>query len=138
MPDAISSVSGPIVGSITNDIKPTTEAAQELGKDTFLKLLVAQMKYQNPMAPTDGAQFLAQTAQFSMVERLEELSKNQSELLTTQRSAAATGMIGQSIVATGKEGTDITGIVTGMRITAEGPVLKIGNTEVAYKDVKEV
>ena len=138
MPDAVSNVSTPIVGAITSDIKPTTEAAKDLGKDTFLKLLVAQMKYQNPMAPTDGSQFLAQTAQFSMVERLEELSKSQSELLTTQRSAAATGMIGQSIVAAGKEGADITGIVTGMRITAEGPVLKIGNAEVAYTDVKEV
>jgi flagellar basal-body rod modification protein FlgD len=96
------------------------------------------MKYQNPMSPTDGTEFLAQTAQFSMVEKIEELAKHSNELLSAQQSATATGMLGRSIVATDKDGKDITGIVTGMRITADGPVLKVGDTEVAYGSVKEV
>ena len=90
------------------------------------------------MSPTDGTQFLAQTAQFSMVEKLEELAKQSTELLSAQQSATATGMLGQNVIATGRDGKDITGIVTGMRITADGPVLKIGNAEVAYSAVKEV
>ena len=137
MPDSVNplnSVTVPTVPGATT----TTSATQEMGKDTFLKLLVAQMKYQNPMSPTDGTQFLAQTAQFSMVEKLEELAKQSTDLLSAQQSATATGMLGQSIIATGKDGKDITGIVTGMRITADGPVLKIGNAEYAYSAVKEV
>ena len=137
MPDSINPLN-----NVTTPTAPgtttTTSATQGMGKDTFLKLLVAQMKYQNPMSPTDGTQFLAQTAQFSMVEKLEELAKQSTELLSAQQSATATGMLGQTIVATGKDGKDITGIVTGMRITADGPVLKIGNAEVAYSAVKEV
>ena len=39
----------------------------QLNQDTFLKLLVAQMKYQDPLSPTDSTQFLTQTAQFTTV-----------------------------------------------------------------------
>src|SRR3954463_5399933 len=137
MPDSVGGVTGTTQTTPAVDT-PTTSASQNLGKDTFLKLLVAQMKYQNPMSPTDGTQFLAQTAQFSMVEKLEEMAKQSTQLLAAQQSSAATGMLGQSIIASGSDGKDITGIVTGMRITADGPVLKIGNAEVAYSAVKEV
>src|SRR4051794_38262587 len=109
-----------------------------LGKDAFLKLLVAQMKYQNPMSPTDPSAFMAQTAQFTMVEKLENIDKQSTDLLTAQRSATATGMLGQQIVAAGPDGTDITGIVTGMRITSDGPRLKVNGTEIAMSAVKEV
>jgi len=44
---------------------------QTIGKDMFLKLLVAQLKYQNPMEPVDSSQFMAQTAQFTMAEKLQ-------------------------------------------------------------------
>ena len=59
--------------SIGNEIQvaPTTKAADPLADKTmFLKLLVAQIKNQNPLNPQDGAQFLAQLAQFSQVEQL--------------------------------------------------------------------
>ncbi len=45
-------------------------AAQQLGKETFLKLLVAQIKNQNPLNPADGVEFLTQLAQFSELEQL--------------------------------------------------------------------
>ena len=137
MPDSVNPLNNVTVPTLPGTTAKSP-ATQDMGKDTFLKLLVAQMKYQNPMSPTDGTQFLAQTAQFSMVEKLEELAKQSTDMLSAQQSATATGMLGQSIIATGKDGKDITGIVTGMRITADGPVLKIGTTEVAYSAVKEV
>lgn len=42
-------------------------------KDTFLKLLVAQIKNQNPMNPTDGIQFVSQLAQFSELEQIMQI-----------------------------------------------------------------
>ena len=47
----------------------TTNSSQTPDKETFLKLLVAQIKNQNPLNPTDGAQFVAQLAQFSQLEQ---------------------------------------------------------------------
>jgi flagellar basal-body rod modification protein FlgD len=45
-------------------------AMKQLGKDMFLKLLVAQIRNQNPLNPADGAEFLAQLAQFSELEQM--------------------------------------------------------------------
>ena len=139
MPDSINPLNNVTVPLPPGAKEAAAKAAEKnMGKDTFLKLLVAQMKYQNPMSPTDGTQFLAQTAQFSMVEKLELLAAQSTALLDAQRSTGATGLLGQKVIATGSDGKDVTGIVTGMRITADGPVLKIGAAEVAYDRVKEV
>ena len=54
--------------------------SKDLGKDTFLKLLVAQLKYQNPMSPTDGTEFLAQSAQFTSLESLQSIQTEIGQL----------------------------------------------------------
>src|SRR3954452_10922654 len=120
----------------TSQVQANQKATQS--KDTCLKLLVAQLKYQNPMSPTDGTQFLQQTAQFTMVEKLEDLSTKSDALLKAQQGAEAIGMLGQKVTATAASGSDITGIVTGMRVTADGPVLKVNGGEVALSAVKSV
>ena len=116
----------------------TSSPSQTMGKDDFLKLLVAQMRFQNPMSPTDPTQFMAQTAQFTMVEKLENMEKASTSLLNAQQATEATGMLGQQVVATGPDGNDVTGIVTGMRITSTGPQLKVGALEIGLDAVKEV
>src|SRR3954454_7332165 len=116
--------------------KPTGTGA--LDGNTFLQLLVAQLKYQNPLSPTDPTQFMSQTAQFTEVEKLQSIAEQTTQLLASQQSSEATGMLGQQIVAAGPDGTDITGIVTGLRLTSDGPSLKVNGTEVAMSAVKEV
>lgn len=53
-------------------------AADKLGadKNTFLKLLVAQLKYQDPMNPADGIQFVTQLAQFTSLEQATRMSED--------------------------------------------------------------
>jgi len=108
----------------------------DMDKESFLKLLVAQLKYH----PADPSEFMNQTAQFSILEALQNMSKDQTSMLSAQRSVTATGMLGQKITAAGKAtgDADISGVVTGVRITTDGPVLKIGDTEVPLSSVKEV
>lgn len=57
----------------SSDTASATAANNQLSKDTFLKLLVAQIKYQNPLDPADGVEFLSQLAQFSELEQLMEI-----------------------------------------------------------------
>ncbi len=111
---------------------------EQMGKDTFLKLLVAQLKYQNPLEPTDSAEFMAQTAQFTVVEKLEALTKTNAELLSSNRALGASSLLGQSVVSVGPTGADVVAKVTGVRFDVAGPVLLTGDTEVSLAAVKEV
>ena len=123
-----------------NQSKPTTtvDRPEQMGKDTFLKLLVAQLKYQNPLSPADGSEFMAQTAQFSMVEKLEELSKQTTQMLNGERIQAANSMIGREVTWPDAEGEEQSGVVTGVRLDPLGPVLRIDGADVMPETVKEV
>ena len=57
---------------------PTTKG---IGQDTFLKLLVEQLKHQDPMAPQDSAQFIAQLAQFNSLEQLISINARLGQLV---------------------------------------------------------
>lgn len=116
---------------------PNARSRNQVDKDLFLRLLVAQLKFQDPSRPTDTTQFLSQTAQFTMVEKLEEAAKQQQQLITAQLMTSATGMIGKTVTYTGADGKEATGVVTATTIGSD-PHLKVGNTDVALSSVKEV
>ena len=75
----------------------STTSTTSADKDMFLQLLVAQMRNQDPANPQDSSEFLAQTAQFSMVEKLEEIAKQGAEALASTRNLTAAGMIGRKL-----------------------------------------
>lgn len=129
---------GPL-GSLTATATAAPTARPDaMGKDTFLKLLVAQLKYQNPMSPADGTEFMAQTAQFSVVEKLDALAQTNAELLSANRALSASSLIGRSVLYEDAKGVEVTATVTGVRFEQSGPVLITGDTEVSLAGVKEV
>jgi len=75
----------------------STTSTNQINEDTFLKLLVAQMKYQNPLSPTDSTAFLTQTAQFTTVSTLQQIEKDQQAIQHTNQLLAATGMVGRGV-----------------------------------------
>ena len=135
MPDA---VSGTTSTGTTSTTSTTTARNDQVDNQMFLKLLVAQLKYQDPMNPASSSDFMNQTAQYTMVEKIQELSKNMNELLASERQASAGNMIGRYITGTDTNGKDVSGVVTRARLEAGGPILSIGDTEVALSAVKEV
>lgn len=74
-----------------------------LGKDDFLKLLITQLRYQDPLNPLDGTEFASQLAQFSSVEQLANINSTLEASLGTNQLMAQS--IGNSLAATmiGKE-----------------------------------
>ena len=96
-----------------------------LGKDAFLQLLVAQMRYQNPTSPVDGQQYMAQLAQFAQVEKLEAISKAQNEAAQWQKAVAGEAMLGRTVTGTGATGTPVTGTVVSVALTPQGPRLEL-------------
>ena len=102
----------PIVGvdptSSTQPSAPTPigglAANEVLGKDEFLKLLVAQLENQDPMSPMDGQQMAAQLAQFSSVEQLMQM--NQKFDAQTASIAGMTGLLSSNL-GTGLIGQEV-------------------------------
>lgn len=73
-----------------------------LDYDDFLKLLVMQLRYQDPLSPLENSEFIAQNAQFSTVEQLiaiKESLANQAKTADVANASYATNMIGKEIVA---------------------------------------
>ncbi|WP_327008688.1 flagellar hook capping protein [Dactylosporangium sp. NBC_01737] len=110
----------------------------DLGKDAFLKLLVAQLKYQDPMKPMDNSEFLAQTAQFTTVEKLSDLVAAQQSLLTAQLQLGASNLIGKTVAYTDQDGKEQSGVVTAAAFSGTSPTLRVGDKDVALSAVKEV
>ena len=111
-------------------------AGKKLGdQDTFLKLLVAQLKYQDPSNPADSTQFLAQTAQFTQVEKLGEIA----EMLSAQRMIGASALVGRTVTFQDADGNSISGVVTKTKLNGDSdPILVVGNTDVELSKVTEV
>jgi flagellar basal-body rod modification protein FlgD len=110
----------------------------DMGKDMFLKLLVAQMKYQDPANPATGTEFLAQTAQFTMVEKLSDLSSAQADLLAAQLRLGASNRVGRTVTYVGTDGREAPGTVTSASFSGSSPTLRVGSTDVPLSSVKEV
>lgn len=72
-------------------------ASQELGKDDFLKLLLAQLANQDPTSPMENTQFIAQMAQFSSLEQMTNMSTEFSKLATMLNSSEAVSTIGKTV-----------------------------------------
>jgi flagellar basal-body rod modification protein FlgD len=105
---------------------PTTNATQQvdrgdqMGKDTFLKLLVAQMRYQDPSKPADSSQMIAQTATFTQVEKLEQIATTSATALVLQEHAAAGAMVGRQVTYTSTTGASVSGLVSSVRLASGG------------------
>jgi flagellar basal-body rod modification protein FlgD len=128
----------PINQALGTTVAPSVSRSDKLDQDTFLKLLVAQLKYQDPSNPTSSTEFMAQTAQFTQVERLNELKTVQSDQLVAQMMLSASGMVGKTITFAGPDGKDVTGLVTSAHFNGSAPTLRVGDTDVPLPAVKEV
>ena len=59
----------------------STTAATDESKEMFLQLMVAQLRYQDPMNPADSSEFLAQNAQFTALEKMQEVADQTAMVL---------------------------------------------------------
>lgn len=81
---------GKIENTAVESTKKETKGTSELGKDAFLQLLVAQMKYQDPLNPTSDTEYIAQLAQFSQLEQMQNLA-------ATNENSQMFSMVGKEV-----------------------------------------
>jgi flagellar basal-body rod modification protein FlgD len=119
-------------------LKPGEDKGQ-LGKDSFLKLLVTQLQHQDPTKPMEDREFIAQMAQFSSLEQMTNLNNEVRNLVTSSRTAEAYGILGRNV-----ESYDtvlqqaVTGRVSSVFFKGNELMLKVGENEVPMKNVHSV
>lgn len=102
----------------------------ELGKDEFLKLLVTQLKYQDPLNPVSNEQFIAQLAQFSTLETMQNMQ-------TGFEGNQAYSLIGKEVVKVDPVTLEATsGVVKGVKYSSGkySLILPYGNGDVVSKE----
>jgi flagellar basal-body rod modification protein FlgD len=134
---SVSNVTPPSEMVITDPA--TTKSKNDIDKDMFLKLMVTQLKYQDPLNPAKADEFLAQTAQFTTVEKLTQMADEATKSALGQRMTTASSMIGKAVSYAEAAGTS-TGTVQSARITDTGDImLNIGgDKELSLLEVKTI
>src|SRR3954447_11701449 len=107
---------------------PATNPTTAIDKDTFLKLLVAQLQHQDPMQPSDSSQWTAQMAQFSTVEQLTNLAKNSADAAKAASVNQAVSLLGRKVTYDDAEGFPTTGKVQSVDLGGDTPTLTIDGT----------
>ncbi|AEJ61216.1 flagellar hook capping protein [Spirochaeta thermophila DSM 6578] len=102
------------VDALNKSLAEGRQVKQELGKDDFLKLLVAQLTHQDPTQPLEDKEFIAQMAQFSTLEQMTNMSQEFSKLALRLQSSQAFSLLGKTVVI--KNGDEeISGVVEEVR-----------------------
>jgi flagellar basal-body rod modification protein FlgD len=103
----------------TNTGPGAANAAQTVDYQSFLKLLVAQMKNQDPTSPMDSTDYVAQLATFSQVEQSVQMNTKLDQILQASSFAQAGDLIGREVAsADGK----VSGIVKEVQLYSDGLV----------------
>lgn len=110
-------VSAKFISSLQNPTATKTSSNDALGKDAFLQLLVTQMKNQNPLEPQDNGEFVAQLAQFSSLESMQNLTTTVdgiAGLYQSSQALQASSLVGRSVIVNaGATSVDTTKGMTG-------------------------
>ncbi|MDW7673509.1 MAG: flagellar hook capping FlgD N-terminal domain-containing protein [Bacillota bacterium] len=122
-----------------------------LGKDDFLKLLVTQLKFQDPLKPMEDKEFIAQMAQFSSLEQMQNLNSsfkqfaesaelmlaNQQSSLHEKLVSQAIGLIGKKVTAITESG-EVTGLVNKIRMVDGIPKLLVNDQLISLSLVERI
>jgi flagellar basal-body rod modification protein FlgD len=105
-----------------------TPAASGIGLQDFLKILLTQLNYQDPLKPVDNQAFMAQMAQFTALEQTQRLNDRLDLLIANQAALQSIGLIGRTVdVAT--ESGNVTGTVASLSLQGEQPKLSVNTSD---------
>jgi len=91
-----------------------------LDKDGFLKLFITQLQHQDPSAPMDASESVAQMASFSMVEGMNNMQATNSSIASSLNTSSAVGLIGRTVSYVDDKGELQTGKVDRVATTKDG------------------
>ncbi|MES9851129.1 MAG: flagellar hook capping FlgD N-terminal domain-containing protein [Candidatus Thiodiazotropha sp. L084R] len=95
-----------------------------IGQEDFLKILLAQLTYQDPLKPMDNQEFMAQFAQFASLDQTRQSNENLDSLLLMQAANQAVGLLGKE-VEVGTEAGSVVGEITTVAFNQGSPLFTV-------------
>lgn len=118
--------------------QPTATGSDVLGKQEFLKILMTQLRNQDPLQPLDDREFISQMAQLSTLEATNNLAGDIKGLVGAQQQTQAMLLVGRQVQYADGNGGSQVGQVAGVRVDTNPPSLVVGGKEVPLTHVQTV
>lgn len=112
------------VGPVTAAATTASSPASNLGLQDFMKILLTQLNYQDPLKPMDNQQFMAQIAQFTSLEQTQQLNDKLEQLITNQAALQSVGLIGRTVDVTTSTG-QVSGTVASLSLSGDSPTISV-------------
>jgi flagellar basal-body rod modification protein FlgD len=103
---------------------PSSGSVSSLGLQDFMKILLTQLTYQDPLKPMDNKEFMAQMAQFTALEQSQRLNDRVQVLIDNQAALQSVGLIGRSVEISTSTGT-ASGTVSALSFQGAAPLLTL-------------
>lgn len=116
------------LNSVMPSSAPGSLRRSALSQDDFIKLFLTELSYQDPMEPVKSREFLAQMAQFSNLEQTRVSNENTAGLLSLGVTTQSLGLLGKQVQLKSAAGSGISGKVTAVAFTQDGPSLTVTET----------
>lgn len=123
---------------VTYSTTATRTPKQTLNSDDFMKLLAVQFQQQDPMKPMEDTAFIAQMAQFSALQQSNTMSKEMTLLRSDQQNLAAYSMLGRTVTVKDADGNSVSGEVSAVNSTDDGPALVVNGKLYALSSVTRI
>lgn len=109
-----------------------------LGKDEFLKLLTVELQHQDFFNPQDNNQFMAQVMEMSMLEQMYKAAETLNCFFETEQQFQSVNLLGKTVQIVQEDGTKVSGVVSAVKFTEEGPKLHVDGADYSLTQVEEV
>jgi flagellar basal-body rod modification protein FlgD len=101
----------------------------ELDKDAFMKLMIAQLQHQDPTAPQDSTQMMAQVSQMTMVEQITNLATTAAAQAKDAKLARSEALLGRTVTYVDKDKASVSGVVEKVDTSGDTPRLTINGVD---------
>jgi len=105
--------------------------ANTMDSEMFMKLLVTQLKNQDPSTPMDTNAMMSQTTQLAMMEQVTAQTTTANENFSLQMRIAASNLVGREVSYTGPDGVEVKDTATSVSFAEAVPKVSVGGKEVA-------
>lgn len=114
------------------------EPRRDLDKNAFLQLLVAQLRYQDPLQAQDSQSFINQMVQFTTLEQIGNMQSLLTQLALFSELSQGTALIGRRVSLAGPDGETVEGVVEKVTVSDNSVYLSVGGSSYGLAQLREV